>query len=42
LTDENKKLKAKCSGLEELLREEETDINDVLELIRNMQVISQT
>lgn len=38
LTDENKKLKEKCSGLEELLSEEETDISDVLELIRSMQV----
>jgi len=38
LVDENKKLKAKCNGLEELLSEEEIDINDVLELIRNIQV----
>ena len=37
LTDENKKLKEKCSNLEELLSEEETDISDVLELIRTMQ-----
>jgi hypothetical protein len=38
LTEENKKLKAKCSGLEELLSEEEMNIADVLELIRTMQV----
>ena len=38
LVEENKKLQDKCSNLEELLNEEETDINDVLELIRNMQM----
>ena len=37
LAEENEKLKAKCQNLEDLLHEEETDINDVLELIKNMQ-----
>ena len=37
LAEENKKLKAKCQNLEDLLHEEETDINVVLELIKNMQ-----
>ena len=37
LAEENAKLKAKCQNLEDLLHEEETDINDVLELIKNMQ-----
>lgn len=40
LTDENKKIQQRCADLEELLNEEETDINDVLELIRTMQVAS--
>ena len=40
LSDENKKLRGKCANLEELLNEEETDINDVLELIRTMQLAS--
>ena len=38
LTDENKKLKEKCSNLEELLSEEEMNIADMLELIRTMQL----
>ncbi|XP_059090970.1 cingulin-like [Tigriopus californicus] len=38
LTEENTKLKAKCTNLEDLLNEEETDINDILELIKKMQV----
>ena len=42
LAEENKKLKAKCQNLEDLLHEEETDIKDVLELIKNMQQGSQT
>ena len=37
LAEENEKLKAKCQNLEDLLHEEETDINDVLELIKNLQ-----
>jgi chromosome segregation ATPase len=37
LTEDNEKLKAKCTNLEDLLHEEETDINDVLELIKSMQ-----
>jgi len=37
LVEENKKLQDKCANLETLLNEEETDINDVLELIKNMQ-----
>merc|ERR550525_151165 len=37
LTEENTKLRNKCAGLEELLNEEETDINDVLEIINAMQ-----
>ena len=37
LAEENDKLKARCQNLEDLLHEEETDINDVLELIKNMQ-----
>lgn len=37
LTEENTKLHNKCAGLEALLNEEETDINDVLEIIRTMQ-----
>merc|ERR1712179_411678 len=37
LTEENTKLRNKCIGLEELLQEEETDINDVLEIIKTMQ-----
>jgi len=37
LTEENTKLRSKCTGLEELLQEEETDINDVLEIIKTMQ-----
>jgi len=37
LAEENDKLKAKCQSLEDLLHDEETDINDVLELIKNMQ-----
>ena len=42
LAEENEKLKAKCQNLEDLLHEEETDINDVLELIKNMQQGSPT
>ena len=38
LQEENAKLTAKCSHLEDLLNEEETDINDILELIKKMQV----
>ena len=38
LNEENAKLKSKCQNLEDLLNEEETDINDVLELIKKMQV----
>ena len=38
LVEENKKLQDKCANLETLLNEEETDITDVLELIKNMQV----
>ena len=37
LTEENKKLAARCASLEELLSEEETDINVVLEMINTMQ-----
>lgn len=37
LTEENVKLKNKCQNLEDLLNEEETDISDVLELIKKMQ-----
>ena len=37
LAEENAKLKAKCQNLEDLLHEEETDINDVLEVIKNIQ-----
>merc|ERR1711997_114696 len=37
LTEENAKLRKKCTGLEELLNEEQTDINDVLEIIKTMQ-----
>ena len=37
LSEENDKLKKKCQNLEDLLNEEETDINDVLELIKKMQ-----
>ena len=37
LAEENEKVKAKCQNLEDLLHEEETDINVVLELIKNMQ-----
>lgn len=37
LVEENKKLQDKCANLETLLNEEETDITDVLELIKNMQ-----
>merc|ERR1719378_2018800 len=37
LVEENKKLHDKCANLKTLLNEEETDINDVLELIKNMQ-----
>jgi hypothetical protein len=40
LSEENKKLKEKCSGLEELLSEEETNIGDVLSLIQSMQTSS--
>ena len=42
LVEENKKLHDKCANLEELLNEEETDINDVLELIRTMQMSAKT
>lgn len=38
LTEENRKLAERCSNLEELLNEEETDINVVLDMIRTMQV----
>lgn len=38
LTEENKKLTERCTNLEDLLSEEETDINVVLEMIRTMQV----
>ncbi len=37
LLEENAKLRKKCQNLEDLVNEEETDIGDVLELIRNMQ-----
>jgi len=37
LTDDNKKLAQRCSHLEELLSEEETDINVVLDMIKNVQ-----
>lgn len=37
MTDENKKLKEKCTGLEELLSEEEMNIADMLDVIRTMQ-----
>ena len=40
LAEENDRLKEKCTNLEDLLHEEETDINDVLELIKKMQVNS--
>ncbi len=40
LNEDNGKLKKKCQNLEELLSEEEADINDVLELIKKMQVTS--
>lgn len=38
LTEENRKLTERCTNLEDLLSEEETDINVVLEMIRTMQV----
>jgi len=37
LTDENKKLAQRCTHLEELLSEEETDINVVLDMIKTVQ-----
>lgn len=37
LTDENKKLAQRCTHLEELLNEEETDINVVLDMIKTVQ-----
>lgn len=37
LTAENNKLKSKCASLEDLLNEESADINEVLELIKNLQ-----
>merc|ERR1739846_157038 len=37
LTDDNKKLAQRCSHLEELLSEEETDINVVLDMIKTVQ-----
>jgi len=37
LTDDNKRLAQRCSHLEELLSEEETDINTVLDMIKNVQ-----
>lgn len=37
LSEENNSLKEKCQNLEDLLNEEETDISDVLELIKKMQ-----
>jgi chromosome segregation ATPase len=42
MTEENKKLLGRCTNLEELLNEEETDINDVLEMIRTVQVKTST
>ena len=38
LTEDNRKLTERCTNLEELLNEEETDINVVLEMIRSMQM----
>ena len=38
LSEENRKLTERCSNLEELLNEEETDINVVLEMIQTMQM----
>ena len=38
LAEENRKLTERCANLEELLSEEETDINVVLEMIKTMQV----
>ena len=38
LKEENEKLKSKCQNLHELLNEEENDINDILELIKKMQL----
>lgn len=40
LSEENRKLTERCTNLEELLSEEETDINVVLEMIRTMQTPS--
>ncbi|XP_040566542.1 uncharacterized protein [Lepeophtheirus salmonis] len=38
LVTENAKLKSKCANLEDLLNEESADINEVLELIKNLQL----
>ncbi len=37
LTEENDRLRRRCQDLEDLVNEEETDIGDVLELIKKMQ-----
>ncbi len=37
LSEENEKLRVKCQHLEDLMDDEQTDIGDVLELIKNMQ-----
>lgn len=40
LNEENQKLKNKCQNLEDLLNEEETDLNDVIEVIKRVQATS--
>lgn len=37
LSEENDKLRQKCSVMEDLLQDEETDISEVLQLIRSAQ-----
>ena len=37
LTEDNRKLTERCTNLEELLNEEETDINVVLDMIGRME-----